>query len=1239
MQKKTISIVLCLAMLLSMFALTVPVNAATVESEAAGVSKIESASDFTWDNANVYFLLTDRFYNGDTSNDHSYGRTLDASGQPISGWNTSPATFHGGDFKGLTMKINEGYFDKLGVNAIWISAPYEQIHGYVTPGGNNDWAHYSYHGYYVLDYTETDANFGTKAEFKTLVDTAHSHGIRIVMDVVMNHAGYNTVRDMTDYGFNAFKSESAAQSYLYRLTNVNGMHDEVIDYEGHQAQWANWWGNDWIRAGLPGYTEGSGDDLTRCLTGLPDFRTESTNSVSIPPILKTKWSKEGTYNQKVAKYGNSGTVSDYLTTWLAEWVETYGVDGFRCDTAKHVEFASWNKLKTKCSAALKKWRQNNPTAVGADWDEDFWMTGECWDYKPSKSGYFTDGGFDSMINFAFSGSAIPGGASLNGTYQFYADSINSDPNYNLLTYNSSHDSDLARGNLYSQGTTLLLMPGGVQPFYGDETNRSTVPGLSGDTHGGSGHSLRSDMNWSSIDQGVLTHWQKVGTFRKNHVAIGAGQHRQITAYNASTGYTFERTYDDGNVTDGVICCVDAPANTSIAVNVSSLFGNGKTVTNEYDGTTAVVQNGKATFNSGAHGVILISGPQSTINMSLKGKSAFYDSETVTLSLRGADYAMVSVNGGTAFRAVDGQTFTIGEDIGVGETFDVVLTATNDVETAEKSYTFKKKDPDAVTRIYFDNSAYNWQKVNAYIYDDSSTPVAENAAWPGKAMELDSDTGYYVYEVEDEFVDCGAVVFNNGGAQYPPEGVRLDIGSVDMILYNGTQWEVFGDQKPTDPPAPGTQRTIYLDNSSMGCSNPCIYVWKNNTTECAVAWPGTSMTAAPEMGSNIYKYTCDAKYDCCIFLDGGAKKTDDIKGIPYLSAMYSGSWSEVKQDTPTEPTQPTQPQTQPTQPQTQPTEPTEPSGGTGLVGDADLNGRVSIKDVTAIQRHLAQIDFLTGNALKTADADQGGNVTIKDATYIQAYLAERSSGYARCGETIYFGGTTPTQPQTQPTQPQTQPTQPQTQPTQPQTQPTQPAGTRTIYLDNSKFGASDPHVYVWKQGTTESVSAWPGSAMTNEGNNIYSFTCAVEYNCCIFSRDGGSNSKISGDLENIPYTAAIYDGAWKEYSGSNPVEPTSPTNPDTSNSVTLNASDCNTGTEEWYAWTWNDTTDGVWVKGEGQPSAVVFSGVKSNIIFTRMNPACNGNPDWGYVWNKTSDLSTQLGKTYKASDWLRGGSWQ
>ena len=115
-----------------------------------------------------------------------------------------------------------------------------------------------------------------------------------------------------------------------------------------------------------------------------------------------------------------------------------------------------------------------------------------------------------MINFDSSGSPLPAASSINGKFQHYADSINSNDKFNQLTYISSHDSNLARtSDMAYQGSALMLLPGAVQVFYGNETNRKTVPGMSFDGHGGSGHSLRSDMNWDSIDQDELTHCQKV----------------------------------------------------------------------------------------------------------------------------------------------------------------------------------------------------------------------------------------------------------------------------------------------------------------------------------------------------------------------------------------------------------------------------------------------------------------------------------------------------------------------------------------------------------------------------------------------------------------------------------------------------------------------------------------------------------------------------------------------------------
>ena len=91
-----------------------------------------------------------------------------------------------------------------GRQCLWISAPFEQIHGWVGGGTKGDFPHYAYHGYYTQDWTNLDANMGSEADLRTLVDSAHQRGIRILFDVVMNHTGYATLADMQEYQFGAY---------------------------------------------------------------------------------------------------------------------------------------------------------------------------------------------------------------------------------------------------------------------------------------------------------------------------------------------------------------------------------------------------------------------------------------------------------------------------------------------------------------------------------------------------------------------------------------------------------------------------------------------------------------------------------------------------------------------------------------------------------------------------------------------------------------------------------------------------------------------------------------------------------------------------------------------------------------------------------------------------------------------------------------------------------------------------
>lgn len=580
---------------------------------------------FTWDNVNAYFVLTDRFYNGDTRNDHSYFRqNKDTSSLLASGYN-DVATFHGGDIKGLTEKLD--YLDNLGVNAIWITAPYEQAHGWCT-GGGKEFAHYAFHGYYTQDWTYMDQNMGTIEEFRTFVNEAHKRGIRIVMDVVMNHTGYNTVEDMITYDFGNFNT---VPTHGW-LGDGSWSDNHTITIYNEAGNWGNWWSG-WIRAfgdqswgTAAGFEKDGGGELRGSLAGLPDVLSEKTTSVAIPQFLKTKWKNESdstvvpstTGNTCGNKYGDyklpsvgnadwydksgdwrsddKGAPADYQVMWLSAWVREFGIDGFRCDTAKHIDMYRWGQLKTACQSALEAWRNDSSkvdSAGAKEWDENFWMTGEHfgWDSIAGQGDYYTTGGFDSMINFSFNGSQGSGVSSdypSESTWSSYIninknqDSDNNGNRNNVLTYLSSHDTKLCRpSDAIEQGTMFTLLPGGIQIYYGDESSRPQAYLGCGDTD----MMTRGDMNWDEIEgskKAQVAHWGKVGNFRKYNPAVGAG-----------VGSGTKRTYSGAAGENKVAIGIDGAS-----VDVSGLFADGTTVYNWYDGTSAKVSGGKVTFAGG-----------------------------------------------------------------------------------------------------------------------------------------------------------------------------------------------------------------------------------------------------------------------------------------------------------------------------------------------------------------------------------------------------------------------------------------------------------------------------------------------------------------------------------------------------------------------------------------------------------------------------------------------------------------
>ncbi len=527
-------------------------------ASCTSVQNTTPSEPFAWEGANLYFLVTDRFNNGDLKNDVNFNRTEKAA--VLRG-------FEGGDLRGIIQKIDEGYFKKLGINAIWMTPIVEQIHGATDEGTGKT---YGFHGYWAKDWTVLDPNFGTEKDLKELVEKAHKQGIRIVLDAVINHTGPTTNLDET-----------------YPMT--------------------------WVRT-EPQCKYNNYENTTACtlVANLPDVLTESNEKAGLPTLLEKKWRKEGRYEKEMSelneffvKTGYPRAPKYYIMKWLSDYVREFGIDGYRVDTVKHTNEDVWKDFKKVCDQAFAEFKLNNPDKV-LDKNTPFFTVGEVYgygisgkqiyDFGDKKVNYFQNG-FTSLINFDFKGDA---NKSYEEIFSNYDKILHQDlTGKTVMNYATSHDDgwpfDKERKRTYETATKLLLAPGISQIYYGDETGRKLiVAGAEGDAN------LRSNMNWEDIKnnpetQKLLEHWQKLGQFRRNHPSVGAGFHKMIS----NSPYWFSRTHK----TDKVVIGLDLPTGTK-EVNVSGIFENGTKVKDAYSGATMPVIDGKVSLNNDYNIVLL-----------------------------------------------------------------------------------------------------------------------------------------------------------------------------------------------------------------------------------------------------------------------------------------------------------------------------------------------------------------------------------------------------------------------------------------------------------------------------------------------------------------------------------------------------------------------------------------------------------------------------------------------------------
>ncbi|MCO1336276.1 alpha-amylase family glycosyl hydrolase [Microbulbifer sp. OS29] len=522
-----------------------------------------------WRNATVYFMLPDRFHNGDIANDFPYGRKDDAD--YLRG-------FEGGDLRGVIEKIEAGYFNDLGVDAIWLAPVIENIHSY----NESDKRTYAFHGYWPKDWTAVDANFGSETELVELIESAHSRGIRVLMDVILNHTGPVTEQDPE-------------------------------------------WPATWLRKGPPcDWSDYAGNVECTIHANLTDILTESEEAVELPTQLLAKWKKEGRLEQEQRELDTFFERTDYprtpkyyLVKWLTDWVREYGVDGFRVDTVKHVEGEAWAVLKKEADLALAEWKTNNPKKKLDD--RDFFMVGEVYhfgvnNFGPSvgraydysdKTVDFYEHGFDSLINFGFAqvASQLP-----EAIFSSYSAALNSGElkGLGVLNYLGSHDDhhsfDRERQQTVSSATKLMLAPGAVQIYYGDELARPMI-----DDRAYGDASLRTNMNWDDLKnpetRELLVHWQKLGQFRQAHLAVGAGVHKKI----ADNPYTFTRTLAGEQP---VVVALNLPQGEK-RILVEGIFAEGSELTDHYSGKRAKVKSGRVTIDTEGALLLLSAKPKKT----------------------------------------------------------------------------------------------------------------------------------------------------------------------------------------------------------------------------------------------------------------------------------------------------------------------------------------------------------------------------------------------------------------------------------------------------------------------------------------------------------------------------------------------------------------------------------------------------------------------------------------------------
>ncbi|MFE4816657.1 pullulanase-type alpha-1,6-glucosidase [Streptomyces sp. NPDC056704] len=802
-----------------------------------------------------YFVMPDRFANGDTSNDRGglTGSRLATGYDP-----TDKGFYQGGDLKGLTGKLD--YIKKLGTTAIWM-APIFKNQPVQGEGAN---ASAGYHGYWITDFTQVDPHFGTNKDLATLISKAHAKGMKVFFDVITNHTA-----DVVDY-------EGKSYDYLSKgafpyLTKDGKPFDDADYADGKKT--------------FPAVT-------TASFPKTPTVPADKAN-VKVPSWLNdpTMYHNRGdsTYAGENATYGDFSGLDDLWTERpevvsgmekiYEKWVRDFGVDGFRIDTVKHVDMEFWTHWATALDRyAAERGRKN------------FFMFGEVYSADTSiTSPYVTQGRLDATLDFPFQdaarsyasqgGSAKKLASVFGDDYKYTTDKANA---YEQVTFLGNHDMGrigyfLNQDNPKATDAELVkkdelanalmfLSRGNPVVYYGDEQGftgaggdkdarqtmfASKVADYLDDDELGTDRTHASDAYDTSAP--LYKEIAALSKLRKDNPALADGVQSERYAADGAGIYAFSRT--GGNGTEYLVALNNAGeaktatfATGSADMTFQGIYGTSSRLTSDADkNVTVTVPAGSAVVLKAARP---LGAPAAKPALTLKAPDA---GATGTVEL-GADvtggqldrvvFAAQVGNGkwrtlGSADHAPYKVTQVIGKDVpagtalrykavvvdSAGRTASATATSTTGTPPAPEVPTASSRDYAIVHYKRTDGDYTDWR---LYAWGDLAD--GESTTWPAGHDFIGRDAyGAFAYvKLKPGASSVGFLVIDKDGNKDVATDRTIDVTKTGEVWVEQGK-EAVQTQRPDYPAQDTTKAVLHYHRADGDYTGWGLHVWTGAAT--------------------------------------------------------------------------------------------------------------------------------------------------------------------------------------------------------------------------------------------------------------------------------------------------------------------------------------------------------------------------------------------------------------------------